>query len=126
MLSPAAYIAQLEGVVREQMAEIDQLRATIGRKDAELDALVGWIASDEGALSALKAVYADPRQHTTNKVKAASAAIGYEMAKPRSAAIVANFNLYEALERKPVTTIEHEAPLASDRGGEALTGPEAD
>jgi hypothetical protein len=124
MMSPADYIAQLECVVREQMAEMDQLRATISRKDAELDTLVDWIRGDAGALEALQAVYADPRQSPANVIKSASAAVAYERAKPPSAAIVANFNLYEALERPKPMTIEHQGSLASDRGGEALTGPD--
>jgi hypothetical protein len=125
MQSPADYIRQLETVVREQMAEIDQLRATICQKDAELDGVIDWIRGDAGALEALQAIYADPRQSPANVIKSASAAINFERSRPPSAAIVANLDLYAALERKPMT-IEHEAPLASDRAGEALTGPEAD
>jgi hypothetical protein len=111
MMSPADQIVQLEYVVREQMAEIDRLRG-------EVDKLVDWIAGDQDALSALRAIYADPRSSPTNKVKAASAAIGFERAKPPSATIVANFSLYDALERPK--TIEHQASLASDHGGEAI------
>jgi hypothetical protein len=125
MMSPADHIAQLECVVRDQITEIDRLRAVIDQRDAEIGALVDWIASDEGALGALRAVYVDPRSSPATKVKAASAAIGFEIARPPSASIVGTFSLYEALERpqKPIT-IEHESSLASDRAGEALTGPE--
>jgi hypothetical protein len=125
MMSPADYIAQLECVVREQMAEIDQQRALVGQKNAEIDTLVAWIRGDAGALEALQAVYADPRQSTANVIKSSIGALPYERSKPPSATIVANFKLYDYLERRPPVTIEHEAPLASDRAGEALAGPEA-
>jgi hypothetical protein len=82
MMSPTDQIAQLEYVVREQMAEIDRLRAAIGQKDAELDDLVAWIAGDADAHAALRAIYADPRTNPALKAKAAIGAIGYEIAKP--------------------------------------------
>ena len=65
MLSPADQIAQLEYVIREQMAEIDQLRA-------EVAGLVDWIAGEKDALSALQAAYVDPRSTPTNKIRAAA------------------------------------------------------
>jgi hypothetical protein len=91
MMSPADYIAQLEGVVREQMATLDELRAAIGRKDAELDGLISWIAGDAGALEVLQSVYADPRSSAANKVKAASAAIGFERSRPASVSVIVDF-----------------------------------
>ena len=77
-------IAQLEYVVREQMAEIDQLRA-------EVAALVDWIAGEKDALSALQAAYVDPRSTPTNKIRAASSAIAYERSKPASVTVIADF-----------------------------------
>ena len=77
-------IAQLEYVVREQMAEIDQLRA-------EVDALVDWIAGEKDALSALQAAYVDPRSTPTNKIRAAASAIAYERSKPASVTVIADF-----------------------------------
>jgi hypothetical protein len=77
-------IAQLEHVIRTQMAEIDQLRA-------EVDGLVDWIAGGNDALSALQAAYVDPRSTPTNKIRAASSAIAYERSKPASAVIIADF-----------------------------------
>jgi hypothetical protein len=77
MTSPADQIAQLEYVIREQMAEIDQLRA-------EVAGLVDWIAGEKDALSALQAAYVDPRSTPTNKIRAASSAIAYERSKPAS------------------------------------------
>jgi hypothetical protein len=91
MTSPADQIAQLEYVIREQMAEIDQLRAAIGQKDQELDAVIAWIAGDAGALEALQSVYADPRTSQANKVKAAIGAIGFERSKPASVSVVVDF-----------------------------------
>jgi hypothetical protein len=91
MMSPADYIAQLEGVVREQMAEIDQLRVAIGQKDQELDVLISWIAGDAGALEVLQSVYADPRSSPANKVKAAIGAIAFERSKPASVSVVVDF-----------------------------------
>jgi len=77
-------IAQLEHVIREQMAEIDQLRAEIG-------ALVDWIAGEKDALSALQAAYVDPRSTPTNKIRAAASAIAYERSKPASVTVVVDF-----------------------------------
>ena len=84
MLSPADQIAQLEYVIREQMAEIDQLRA-------EVDGLVDWIAGEKDALSALQAAYVDPRSTPTNKIRAAASAIAYERSKPASVTVVVDF-----------------------------------
>ena len=77
-------IAQLEYVVREQMAEIDQLRA-------EVAALVDWIAGEKDALSALQAAYVDPRSTPTNKIRAAASAIAYERSKPASVVVQIDF-----------------------------------
>ena len=83
-MTPADQIAQLEYVIREQMAEIDQLRA-------EIDGLVDWIAGGNDALSALQAAYVDPRSTPTNKIRAASSAIAYERSKPASVTVIADF-----------------------------------
>ena len=77
-------IAQLEYVIREQMAEIDQLRA-------EVAGLVDWIAGEKDALSALQAAYVDPRSTPTNKIRAAASAIAYERSKPASVTVVVDF-----------------------------------
>jgi hypothetical protein len=85
MTAPLTHkIAQLEHVIREQMAEIDQLRAEIG-------ALVDWIAGGKDALSALQAAYVDPRSTPTNKIRAASSAIAYERSKPASVSVIVDF-----------------------------------
>jgi hypothetical protein len=91
MMSPADHIAQLECVVREQMAEIDQLRAAIGQKDQELDAVLAWIAGDADALGALRAVYVDPRASVPWKVRAATSALPFERSKPASVTVIVDF-----------------------------------
>jgi hypothetical protein len=129
MMSPADHIAQLESVVREQMAEIDQLRA-------EVDALVDWIAGEKDALSALQAAYVDPRSTPTNKIRAASSAIAYERSKPASVTIIADFKarVHGArmqtveLRKAEWTRQDLDAPtpatiLGGDHEGEAL-GPD--
>src|SRR6516165_9604417 len=135
MMSPADYIAQLESVVREQMAEIDQLRAAIGQKDQELDSLITWIAGDADALGALQAVYADPRSSPANKIKAAASAIAFERSKPASVSVVVDFKsrVHDARmqtvelrkqewTREPLDLSGPTPPtvLGGDLGGEAL------
>jgi hypothetical protein len=83
--------AKYQQVARLQYEEIERLRAQIREKDAELDVLVAWIASDAGAHAALCSIYADPRQSASLKTKAASAAIGYEIAKPAATNIIIDF-----------------------------------
>jgi hypothetical protein len=129
MMSPADYIAQLESVVREQMAEIDQLRAAIGQKDAELDGLIAWIATDADALGALQSVYADPRSSPAIKTKAAIGAIAFERSKPASVSVVVDFKsrvhdarMHTVELRKQEWT--RQPQLGSDHEGEAL-GPDS-
>ena len=140
MMSPADYIAQLESVVREQMAEIDQLRAAIGQKDQELDVLVAWIASDADALGALRSVYADPRSSPANKIKTAASAIAFERSKPASVSVVVDFKsrVHDARmqtvelrkqewTRQPPLDLDAPTPatiLGGDHEGEAL-GPDS-
>ena len=130
-------IAQLEYVIREQMAEIDQLRA-------EVAALVDWIAGEKDALSALQAAYVDPRSTPTNKIRAAASAIAYERSKPASVTVVVDFkekvrNIrlrtlelqkaeWAAQDAQPKLPLDLDAPasptvLGGDQEGEAL-GPE--
>jgi len=132
MLSPADQIAQLEYVIREQMAEIDQLRA-------EVDGLVDWIAGEKDALSALQAAYVDPRSTPTNKIRAAASAIAYERSKPASVTVVVDFKRtlelqkaeWAAQDAQPKLPLDLDAPpsptvLGGDQEGEALgPGPAA-
>jgi hypothetical protein len=136
MMSPADYIAQLESVVREQMAEIDQLRATVGQKDQELDGLIAWIAGDADALAALQALYVDPRSSPAIKAKAAIGALPFERSKPASVSVVVDFKsrVHDARmqtvelrkqewTRQPPLDLDAPTPptiLGGDLGGEAL------
>ena len=130
MTSSADQIAQLEYVIREQMAEIDQLRA-------EVDGLVDWIAGEKDALSALQAAYVDPRSTPTNKIRAASSAIAYERSKPASVSVIVDFksrvhdarmHTIELRKQEWTRQVDLDAPtpptiLGGDHEGEAL-GPE--
>jgi len=132
MTSSADQIAQLEYVIREQMAEIDQLRA-------EVAGLVDWIAGEKDALSALQAAYVDPRSTPTNKIRAAASAIAYERSKPASVVVQIDFKSrvrdarMQTLElrkqewtRQEPLDLDAPAPptiLGGDHEGEAL-GPE--
>ena len=135
MTSPADQIAQLEYVIREQMAEIDQLRA-------EVAGLVDWIAGEKDALSALQAAYVDPRSTPTNKIRAAASAIAYERSKPASVVVQIDFKSrvrdarMQTLElrkqewtRQEPLDLDAPAPptiLGGDQEGEALgPGPAA-
>ena len=129
MTSPADQFAQLEYVIREQMAEIDQLRA-------EVAGLVDWIAGEKDALSALQAAYVDPRSTPTNKIRAAASAIAYERSKPASVVVQIDFKSrvrdtrLHTLElrkqewtRQPPLDLDAPTPptiLGGDLGGEAL------
>jgi hypothetical protein len=66
-------IARYEYCIRPQMQVIDELRA-------EVDQLKKIIA-EGGALGVLQTTYADPAISVTNRIKAASAAIGFERPK---------------------------------------------
>jgi hypothetical protein len=102
MMLPADRIAQLEYVIREQMAEIDRLRAVVDRQGHEIEDLVAWIGGEKNALSALQAVYVDPRTKPDLKVKAASAAAPYESAKVSSAngGLVLRMDWYKDLTKR--------------------------
>jgi len=122
MTSSADQIAQLEYVIREQMAEIDQLRA-------EVAGLVDWIAGGQDALSALQAAYIDPRSTPTNKIRAAASAIAYERSKPASVSVIVDFK--SRVHDARMHTIElrkqewtRQPQLGSDHEGEAI-GPDS-
>ena len=122
MTSPADQFAQLEYVIREQMAEIDQLRA-------EVAGLVDWIAGGQDALSALQAAYIDPRSTPTNKIRAAASAIAYERSKPASVSVIVDFK--SRVHDARMHTIElrkqewtRQPQLGSDHEGEAI-GPDS-
>ena len=116
MTSSADQIAQLEYVIREQMAEIDQLRAEVA-------------AGGQDALSALQAAYIDPRSTPTNKIRAAASAIAYERSKPASVSVIVDFK--SRVHDARMHTIElrkqewtRQPQLGSDHEGEAI-GPDS-
>ena len=73
-LDPQVEIARLQYTLREQNMEIDRLRD-------EVDRLLSWINGDSDALTCLQAVYNDKDASEGNRIKAASAAIGFERPK---------------------------------------------
>jgi hypothetical protein len=87
-------MTDLQTIVKMQMAEIDRLRAEVDRRGAEIDSLVGWIAGDQDALSALQAIYADPRTKLGDKIKASGLALPFERAKPASTSVVIDWAAY--------------------------------
>jgi hypothetical protein len=72
--TPDPQITRLEYTIREQMVLMEQMQA-------EIDQLVGWIMGDRDALTCLQAVHNDMTASEGNRIKAASAAIGFERPK---------------------------------------------
>jgi hypothetical protein len=70
-----------EYTLKYQKNEIDRLRAELERKDEELTQLLAWVNGDSDALTTLQRTYMDPRTSTSDRIKAAGAAIGYERYK---------------------------------------------
>ena len=70
-----------EYTIKSQAQEIDPLRAELDRRDDELKRLLEWIDGDSDALATLQRTYMDPKTSTTDRIKAAGAAIAYERAK---------------------------------------------
>jgi hypothetical protein len=132
MLSPSDHILQLEGLVRLQMSEIDRLRGLVAQRDGEIDGLIRWVEGGEDALSILQALYIDPRQHPSNRIRACQAAINFERAKPPSQTNV-SFSLFNFLEAARLRELEKKTinqpkqpVLASDHEGPPAMGPESD
>ena len=74
---PQIEMTRLKFTICEQAAEIDRQRD-------EIDRLLGWVSGDSDALTCLQTVYNNSTSSEANKVRAASAAIGYERAKAAS------------------------------------------
>jgi hypothetical protein len=86
-----AHAAQL---LRLQTAKIKEL-------EAEIDRLNGVIETSHDALVHLQKVYSDPNAHTSDIIKAAGLAIGFERAKPPSVnASIDGATLFNLLEAK--------------------------
>jgi hypothetical protein len=142
-MSDVDYEHKFREVARLQHKQIERLHAQLDQLRAENRHLLDWIMGDTpDALVALQRLYLDPQTNEANKIKAASAALAYERAKPASTTNV-SFSLFDYLERarlkqqtEAAKVIEHQpkqpldltaepAPtiLGHDGGGEAL-GPE--
>jgi hypothetical protein len=85
------YEAEYRDVARRQYVEIERLRGLVAQRDKELSALITWISGDEDALSALRAIYADPRQSPANVIKAAGLCLPFERSKPASVVVQIDF-----------------------------------
>jgi hypothetical protein len=124
---------QLNQALHTMLDENDALRAELATVKGRLDALTSAF-DDNGALGVLQRIAHDASMPADLRVKAATAAVGYEKAKPPSTSNVKVFSLFHTLEaarlkgieerEAKAKTIEHSAPpLASDHGGDPL-GPD--
>jgi hypothetical protein len=91
-------VSQLLDVIKRQNAGLEQLIAERDKLRTELDVFVAWANGDHDALTCLQRVYCDPNASEVNRIKAASAAIGYERSKPASVVVQIDFKqrVYEA------------------------------
>jgi hypothetical protein len=76
-----ATIAQYDSALHQMLDENEALRAQLAQLRSEIDRLVSWINGDRDALTCLQAIYNNPGTDEGSRIKAASAAIGYERAK---------------------------------------------
>jgi hypothetical protein len=102
---PAAQVAQLEFVVREQMRHIAALQA-------KYDALVEAMQKEYGAHAALVAIYSDPTKPDHIRAKAAASALPFEKPKisaPQQAPVFSLYDYLEAARLKKLKVIEGKA-----------------
>jgi hypothetical protein len=102
---PAAQVAQLEFVVREQMAHIAALQA-------KYDALLEAMTKEYGAHAALVAIYSDPTKPDSVRAKAAASALPFEkpkVAAPQQAPVFSLYDYLEAARLKKLKVIEGKA-----------------
>jgi hypothetical protein len=64
-----------------QRTEIARLRAELERRDEELKQLLAWVNGDSDALVTLQRIYMDPREATSDRIKAAGAAVSWSIRK---------------------------------------------
>jgi hypothetical protein len=108
-MQPQELLDRCEYTIKYQMQEIDRLRAELERRDDELKRLVEWINGDADALTVLQLTYTDPKTSTSDRIKAAGAAIAYERPKLSVQLRVGPAVLGERLDQaKAVKTIEHQ------------------
>jgi hypothetical protein len=84
-------VRHLLDLIKQQNVAIEKLMAERDSQRQEIAALVGWIQEDRDALMALQQIYNSPTADETNRIKAASAAIGYERGKPASVVVQVDF-----------------------------------
>ena len=121
---------ELDAALHKMLVWNDELSTKVKHLQTKLD---GMLAAFEkgGSLALLQEIGADRTLPADTRIRALSAAVGYERAKPPSAEAKATFKLYDFLEAKRLEQLEaktiNQPPkppvLASDRGGEAI-GPE--
>ena len=71
-------IAEMDGALHTMLDENEALRAQVGELRGEIKRLVDWINGDRDALHCLQSIYNSPHADQGSRIKAASAAIGYE------------------------------------------------
>jgi len=70
-----------EYTTKLQRTEIARLKVELERKDEELTQLLAWVNGDSDALVTLQRIYMNPQESTSDRIKAAGAAVGYERHK---------------------------------------------
>jgi hypothetical protein len=91
---------ELEDCIRKLMVEIGRQRTVIAKQQMEIDTLVSWAENDRDALMMLQAIYRNPNTSEGSRLRAASAAVAYERAKPPSLVAVAPVKLFDILEAR--------------------------
>ena len=76
-----ATIAEYDSALHQVLDENEALRAERDQLRTEIDRLVSWINGDHDALHCLQSIYNSPHADQGSRIKAASAAIGYERPK---------------------------------------------
>jgi hypothetical protein len=84
-------VRHLLDLIKQQNAAIEKLIAERDSQRQEISALVSWIQEDKDALMCLQQIYNNPTVDEVNRIKAASAAIGYERGKPAQVSVVIDF-----------------------------------
>ena len=74
-------IAELDSALHTMLDENDALRAELAQLRTENQRLIDWIMGEADALTTLQRTYLDPKTLTSDRIKAAGAAIAYERPK---------------------------------------------
>ena len=91
----------------QRAAELLKLQtAKIRHLEAEIDRLNRVIEGSCDALKHLQSIYTDPRNPPSVTMKAASAAVGFERAKPPSVSTNVTASLFDLLERKRLERLQ--------------------